>query len=390
MMAELPKVIDSMSDIVSCLNTSESLEHFLLNVHCIVQKITYADNFYVVLQHQNGQFEFPYFHDVKDSISLEELNSLTAGEIDKTLTHYALRSDSVKNYTEQMLQSLTEQGVIEIIGSLPKQWLCFPLINRDKHLGAFVIQSYRRQDEYSEAMVDLLYTVSHVIASAMDAFANQQALIEANRALKQHELELEKTVQARTKALQASLTELEIEVEKRKSLQDKLEFDAYHDNLTQLANRKFLFNELNKMSARSTRQPVSVYLGYLDLDNFKPINDSHGHHSGDEVLVHVARRLQEALREYDFVCRIGGDEFVFVINEKIAQTLLESLANRLLNTINEDILLSNGERVNVGCSIGMAIAEGVEFSAESLLKRADQALYESKRRGKNQVSFNFK
>ncbi|WP_172439739.1 sensor domain-containing diguanylate cyclase [Pseudoalteromonas piscicida] len=389
-MAELPKVIDSMSDIVSCLNTSESLEHFLLNVHCIVQKITYADNFYVVLQHQNGQFEFPYFHDVKDSISLEELNSLTAGEIDKTLTHYALRSDSVKNYTEQMLQSLTEQGVIEIIGSLPKQWLCFPLINRDKHLGAFVIQSYRRQDEYSEAMVDLLYTVSHVIASAMDAFANQQALIEANRALKQHELELEKTVQARTKALQASLTELEIEVEKRKSLQDKLEFDAYHDNLTQLANRKFLFNELNKMSARSTRQPVSVYLGYLDLDNFKPINDSHGHHSGDEVLVHVARRLQEALREYDFVCRIGGDEFVFVINEKIAQTLLESLANRLLNTINEDILLSNGERVNVGCSIGMAIAEGVEFSAESLLKRADQALYESKRRGKNQVSFNFK
>ncbi|MEJ6475432.1 GGDEF domain-containing protein [Pseudoalteromonas piscicida] len=389
-MAELPKVIDSMSDIVSCLNTSESLEHFLLNVHCIVQKITYADNFYVVLQHQNGQFEFPYFHDVKDSISLEELNSLTAGEIDKTLTHYALRSDSVKNYTEQMLQSLTEQGVIEIIGSLPKQWLCFPLINRDKHLGAFVIQSYRRQDEYSEAMVDLLYTVSHVIASAMDAFANQQALIEANRALKQHELELEKTVQARTKALQASLTELEIEVEKRKSLQDKLEFDAYHDNLTQLANRKFLFNELNKMSARSTRQPVSVYLGYLDLDNFKPINDSHGHHSGDEVLVHVARRLQEALREYDFVCRIGGDEFVFVINEQIAQTLLESLANRLLNTINEDILLSNGERVNVGCSIGMAIAEGVEFSAESLLKRADQALYESKRRGKNQVSFNFK
>ncbi|MEQ2354635.1 sensor domain-containing diguanylate cyclase [Pseudoalteromonas piscicida] len=390
MMAELPEVIDSMTDIVSCLNTSESLEHFLLNVHCIVQKITYADNFYVVLQRQDGEFEFPYFHDVKDSISLEELNSLTSTEIDKTLTSYALRSDSVKNYSEHALMALTEKGVIEMLGSFPKQWLCFPLINRDKHLGAFVIQSYRRSDEYSEAMVDLLYTVSHVIASAMDAFANQQALIDANTALRTHELELEAMVEKRTRELSVSLEELRTEVEKRKSLQEKLEFDAYHDNLTQLANRKYLFNELNKMSARSMRQPVNVYLGYLDLDNFKPINDNHGHHSGDEVLVHVARRLQEALREYDFVCRIGGDEFVFVINEKIARDLLENLANRLLSVINEDILLTNGELVNVGCSIGMAVSEGMEFSAESLLKVADQALYESKGKGKNQVSFSFK
>lgn len=124
-MAELPEVIDSMTDIVSCLNTSESLEHFLLNVHCIVQKITYADNFYVVLQRQDGEFEFPYFHDVKDSISLEDLNSLTSTEIDKTLTSYALRSDSVKNYSEHALMALTEKGVIEMLGSFPSNGCAF-------------------------------------------------------------------------------------------------------------------------------------------------------------------------------------------------------------------------------------------------------------------------
>ncbi|RXF03044.1 sensor domain-containing diguanylate cyclase [Pseudoalteromonas sp. PS5] len=389
MMAELPEVIDSMTDIVSCLNTSESLEHFLLNVHCIVQKITYADNFYVVLQRQDGSFEFPYFHDVKDSISLDELNNLTTAELNKTLTYYALSSDSVKNYTEHSLKALTSTGVIDMLGSFPKQWLCFPLMNKDKHLGAFVLQSYRRQDEYSDSMVDLLYTVSHVIASAMDAFANQQALIDANQALRKHELELEKTVQARTFELQASLSELQSEIDKRKALQEKLEFDAYHDNLTQLANRKYLLNELQKLSARSSRQPINVYLGYLDLDNFKPINDTHGHHSGDEVLVHVARRLQETVREYDFVCRIGGDEFVFVINESIASDMLSRLTERIRSEINQDILLSNGQLVQVGCSIGVVIAEGVSVSAESLLKRADNALYEAKKQGKNQVSFSF-
>jgi hypothetical protein len=83
-------VIDSMADIVACLNTSDSIQRFLLDIHCILQKVTYADNFYVVLFKSNGELTFPYFHDVKDDIRAEDLEDIKFEQIKKTLTAYAL------------------------------------------------------------------------------------------------------------------------------------------------------------------------------------------------------------------------------------------------------------------------------------------------------------
>ncbi|ALO42851.1 Diguanylate cyclase (GGDEF) domain-containing protein [Pseudoalteromonas phenolica] len=380
-------VIDSMTDIVACLNTSDSIQRFLLDIHCILQKVTYADNFYVVLFKKNGELSFPYFHDVKDDIRAEDLEDIKFEQIKKTLTAYALEQKTICNFTDVEIQQLIDAGTLQVLGTVPQQWLCFPLKNRNHFLGAFIIQSYRRNDEYSGVIVDVLYTISHVISSALDAFNNQQALLEANQTLQDYQAELEKHVAARTQELQQSLEDLQHEVEKSEKLQSQLEYESLHDNLTNLANRKYLFKELSRLASKSERNKIEVYVLYLDLDDFKPINDDFGHKSGDLVLRTVAQRLTSEVRGYDLVARIGGDEFVVLLMEPLHFGVLEQLCKRLLSSIQQPIQLESDQIVQCGCSIGVAGNYNQQFKAENLLHQADQSLYEAKNKGKNQVHF---
>ena len=100
-------------------------------------------------------------------------------------------------------------------------------------------------------------------------------------------------------------------------MQQQLEYESLHDNLTNLANRKYLFKELSRLALKSERSAFEVYVLYLDLDDFKPINDEFGHKSGDLVLRTVAERLTNEVRGYDLVARIGGDEFVVFIMDPL-------------------------------------------------------------------------
>ena len=380
-------VLGSMTDIVACLNTSDSIQRFLLDIHCILQKVTYADNFYVVLFKNNGELSFPYFHDVKDDIRAEDLEDIKFEQIQKTLTAYAIEKKTICNFTDAEINKLIESGTLQVLGTVPKQWLCFPLKNRNHFLGAFIIQSYRRNDEYSGVIVDVLYTISHVISSALDAFNNQQVLLEANQTLQDYQAELEHHVSERTKELQQSLEDLQNEVAKSEKLQQQLEYESLHDNLTNLANRKYLFKELSRLALKSERSAFEVYVLYLDLDDFKPINDEFGHKSGDLVLRTVAERLTNEVRGYDLVARIGGDEFVVFIMDPLHFGVLEQLCHRLLKSIQEPIQLEDGQIVKCGCSIGVAGNYTQQFSAENLLHQADQSLYAAKNKGKNQIHF---
>lgn len=380
-------VLGSMTDIVACLNTSDSIQRFLLDIHCILQKVTYADNFYVVLFKNNGELSFPYFHDVKDDIRAEDLEDIKFEQIQKTLTAYAIEKKTICNFTDAEINKLIESGTLQVLGTVPKQWLCFPLKNRNHFLGAFIIQSYRRNDEYSGVIVDVLYTISHVISSALDAFNNQQVLLEANQTLQDYQAELEHHVSERTKELQQSLEDLQNEVAKSEKLQQQLEYESLHDNLTNLANRKYLFKELSRLALKSERSAFEVYVLYLDLDDFKPINDEFGHKSGDLVLRTVAERLTNEVRGYDLVARIGGDEFVVFIMDPLHFGVLEQVCHRLLKSIQEPIQLEDGQIVKCGCSIGVAGNYTQQFSAENLLHQADQSLYAAKNKGKNQIHF---
>jgi diguanylate cyclase (GGDEF)-like protein/PAS domain S-box-containing protein len=167
-----------------------------------------------------------------------------------------------------------------------------------------------------------------------------------------------------------------------KANESELLFRAQHDPLTGLANRSVFDQSLQRAIARSARLPshqVAVLL--IDLDGFKPINDRYGHAVGDEVLKTTAARFMELQRKSDLVCRIGGDEFAWIV-EGPAPLSPEPLAERIVAAIREPIVL-DGVVVAVGCSVGIALYPDDGNTSEALYCLADEAMYSIKRNGKN-------
>jgi diguanylate cyclase (GGDEF)-like protein len=173
---------------------------------------------------------------------------------------------------------------------------------------------------------------------------------------------------------------LEQAVRQLESLQQELERKALYDSLTQLANRSLFHNRLEH--ALQSRHPgVCVLL--LDIDEFKAVNDSHGHHAGDELLRAVAERLRGCLREGDTAARLGGDEFALLLDRSGGEVDAVAVARRLLSDF-ETRIDCGGERVRAHVSIGIAVGSPGKDSPDELLRQADVALYEAKRRGKSQ------
>jgi diguanylate cyclase (GGDEF)-like protein len=173
---------------------------------------------------------------------------------------------------------------------------------------------------------------------------------------------------------------LEHAVRQLESLQQELERKALYDGLTQLANRSLFHNRLEH-ALRSRRPGACVLL--LDIDEFKAINDSHGHHAGDELLRAVAERMRNCLREGDTAARLGGDEFALLLDRSGGEADAVAVAKRLLNDFEARIDVA-GERIRVHVSIGIAVGQPGTDMPDELLRKADVALYEAKRRGKSQ------
>jgi diguanylate cyclase (GGDEF)-like protein/PAS domain S-box-containing protein len=178
----------------------------------------------------------------------------------------------------------------------------------------------------------------------------------------------------------------------RKRLESKLIHDALHDPLTGLANRVLLRDHLERALARQGRQPGRVALLFVDLDNFKRVNDSFGHAVGDEILCRVAERLALAVREGDVVGRQSGDEFAVLLGSVHADDEAAAAAERILAELRRPIQLG-GSAIVVDGSIGIAVAArhgpGVEVddAAKDVLVRADAAMYAAKAMGKGTFAF---
>jgi diguanylate cyclase (GGDEF)-like protein/PAS domain S-box-containing protein len=172
------------------------------------------------------------------------------------------------------------------------------------------------------------------------------------------------------------------DVTERKVLEERLSHQAFHDSLTGLPNRPLFVERLEHSLRRKTRNGRYVAVLFMDLDNFKDINDSLGHEAGDRLLVAVAKRLRGCLRDADTLARFGGDEFVVLIDDATTGTVSSQLAERLLECLALPFAVA-GERVFVSASIG--VAQHAPFSSDRwdvLLSRADVAMYEAKRQDK--------
>ncbi|MEC7471357.1 MAG: EAL domain-containing protein [Pseudomonadota bacterium] len=172
-----------------------------------------------------------------------------------------------------------------------------------------------------------------------------------------------------------------------KQSEEKLERLAHYDSLTGLPNRVQFKLHLHHAVCRAERHEASCALLFLDLDRFKVVNDSLGHIAGDELLSKVTERLASRLRKSDILARMGGDEFVLLIEEYHHQSELVTLASNLTQELNKPFYLSGDHEVNVGVSIGIARFPQDANNADDLLVRADAAMYRSKKTGGANFAF---
>lgn len=174
------------------------------------------------------------------------------------------------------------------------------------------------------------------------------------------------------------------DISQLKQTEAKLLHLARYDQLTGLANRRYCLEFMNDAVVRAKRRNGYIAVLFIDLDKFKAINDSLGHEVGDQLLISVAKRLNNCVRESDLASRFGGDEFVLILDDIASPELAEPLAAKILESIAVPHVLNNNTVV-IECSIGISTYPQNGDRPELLFKVADQAMYKNKSNGGNAV-----
>ena len=183
-------------------------------------------------------------------------------------------------------------------------------------------------------------------------------------------------------AIQSSIKKFELK-NKEEARQKKFVFEATHDALTQVYNRKYLEEYARRLISKSLRHHLSFALLYIDLDKFKIVNDTLGHLVGDELLIQFTRRIKKILREEDVLGRIGGDEFIIFVDYINQPNEVANIANKIIDAASKTFKV-NKHSLNIGASIGIYYYEGAHsknITFKTALKMADKALYQVKSQG---------
>ncbi|MDP1651337.1 MAG: EAL domain-containing protein [Rhodocyclaceae bacterium] len=175
---------------------------------------------------------------------------------------------------------------------------------------------------------------------------------------------------------------LECDAAERQHHQNELEFLAHHDSLTHLPNRVLLADRMHQALAQTQRAQRLLAIAYLDLDDFKPVNDALGHETGDLLLTMVAQRIKEHIRAGDTVCRLGGDEFVLLLNNLATIEECTQTIERLLAAIAAPYRFDH-QTIQISASVGLTIYPFDDADTDTLMRHADQAMYLAKQGGRN-------
>ena len=262
------------------------------------------------------------------------------------------------------------QGSSDIIGLLDDQGV-FTFLNR----ASFAVHGYRPEELVGTNVFDLVHpddrgTVLRAVQDGDLAVGVEIAhrMYDVRGGVRHVEAKVSRPVGATGHVLNVR------DVTERRELEAEILHHAMHDALTGVANRRSFSSRLDEALSRFHRSGRPVGLVMVDLDHFKPVNDTHGHQAGDEVLVEVARRLTASVRATDLVARMGGDEFAVVCEGNAGPEDVARLAARLGAVLAEPIRLTRGVEVVVTASLGLATAwPGCD--GDELLREADQQLY---------------
>ena len=363
--------------------SSNDMNSFYRAVHQVLAGLMPADNCYIALLNaEKTKLTFPFYLDQYSPPARER-------PLSRGFTEYVIRCGDARLIHSDTADKLVAANEIRRGMASPHQqarhsvsWLGAPLLIEQQVIGVIALQSYDHSYNYSDIELNILRFVSQHIAVAI-----QRKL--ATEQQKRQQEELERKVFESTRELRQTNLFLRLQVEERKKAEQKLFYEANHDALTGLANRQMFLQQLKQQFALSKRQPkLNMALLFIDLDRFKQINDSLGHHVGDAFLIEVSKRLLSTVREHDLVARLGGDEFVVLLSSLLQDSDAEDIAERIIEKVRQPFLLQ-GQQVHSGASIGIAQFQNDHNKAEALLRDADAAMYQAKSMGRNRfVIFN--
>ncbi len=281
-------------------------------------------------------------------------------------------------YTPEQLPGLTINHFFEGIKSpeqlIKKSGFESRLITGDNRKVNILLSSSQLLDRFGE-----MYGI-------IVSFRDITNLKEIQDNIKEISNNLEKIVKQRTGKLQKINLQLKNEINRGEVLTKKIRELAYFDQLTGLPNRKYFYNKLNKLINSDQGGQENIVIFFLDLDSFKRINDTLGHDKGDILLQKVAERLRHRLRKNDVVARVGGDEFLILMqNLQDGNTILK-VAKDILEIFRKSFKFANQETY-ITTSIGIAVYPEDGKDAKQLIKSADLAMYQAKEKGKNRFEF---
>jgi diguanylate cyclase (GGDEF)-like protein/PAS domain S-box-containing protein len=314
-------------------HVASDLPALFKEIHCVIGDLLPARNFFVaLLDKYSGLLNFPYRVDELDPTLAHPMADALATEIVGTGRTMLMApvcdshgsGHAVPDYLRQMQ------------GDDGLSWLAAPLETQHGIIGALLVKSHPDCPQYSERDKELLQFVSTQVAAAIE----------------------------------------------RKQLYDRLKSMAQYDQLTQLPNRMLLQERLLQSLERAKTSKGRLALLYLDLDKFKQVNDTLGHAAGDLLLQEVAHRLKQCVRETDTVARIGGDEFVILLDRVNSTEDSGKVAEKICKTLNVPMVLK-GHDWQILPSIGIANYPENATDLAQLFRHADEAMYSAKKSGGN-------
>ncbi len=312
-------------------HAAEDLPALFQCVHQIIDKLLSAANFSVALyDDKNDQLSFPYRVDECEPASAPPKSA--AG----TLCAEIIRTGQPLLLTPETMAALPEE--VRAADENLLCWLGVPLKSNQATIGVLVLKSYQGGMRYSEKDIELLQFVSTQIATAIE----------------------------------------------RQQMRTRLRHMAQYDQLTDLPNRGLLHDRLKTALARARREEGRLAVLYLDLNDFKHVNDRFGHAAGDLLLQEVARRLKQCVRKSDTVARIGGDEFVVLLESIQLPEHAVMVAEKIRSAFQAPLPIE-GHSLSILPSIGVALYPEHGQGEQQLLKHADEAMYVEKKNSEERV-----
>jgi len=343
--------ITLISQIGRKITASLDMETIMQTISDNVRALMSADIFGIALYlKEEKEIDYRYFLEGSSRLSMEK----TSLGSESSLAARCIRSRS------PILINDVKQDRILSTGIIPRSLIYMPLTVEEDIIGVITVQSYET-GAYEEQHLEILHALASYIAVALENSLIHEELNKLNNLVLEEKGELEEAYREIARL-------------------------ANYDHLTGLPNRRLFFELLRKDLELTSRRSGRLGVLYIDLDNFKPVNDQLGHDAGDKLLKIVSERFRGVLRSSDTVARIGGDEFAAILPDLTDKSGAGNAAEKLIACLAEAITVS-GSALQVGASIGISVFPDDDISMEGLLKKADSAMYGVKQNLKNDYRY---